>query len=208
GRGQLLGEFKGNDKIVVWTAKNLAYITGFDTQQHFPDDTVRVERYEAGRVYNLCYFDKEQGYYYMKRFQLEQTDKAQYFLDEDGSCRFECISGAKGAELQITYKGAQASRPADMIDVEEFVGVKSCKAKGKRLTTFDVDTLTFIEPEEPQNEPDPTDDVEEQTTEPTEEALETTAPINTVKPVNNSGTPIEIIRNDIDESNSEQLNLF
>jgi topoisomerase-4 subunit A len=63
----------------------LAYITGFDTQQHFPDDTLRVERYEPGKVYNVCYFDNEQGYYYMKRFALEQTDKAQYFLDEDGS---------------------------------------------------------------------------------------------------------------------------
>ena len=101
-----------------------------------------------------------------------------------------------------------------MVDVEEFVGVKSCKAKGKRLTTFDVDTLTFIEPEqvepeEPQNEPDPTDDMEVPMEEPIEEVEEkTAAPINTVKPVNNSGTPIEIIRNDIDESKSEQLNLF
>ena len=212
GRGQLLGEFKGNDKIVVWTAKNLAYITGFDTQQHFPDDTVRVERYEAGKVYNLCYFDNEQGYYYMKRFALEQTDKAQYFLDEDGSCRFECISGAKGAQLQITYKGAQASRPADMVDVEEFVGVKSCKAKGKRLTTFDVDTLTFIEPEvaepeEPESSDEPIDDDVEPMVEPIDEVVEEEA-MEIVKPVNNSGTPIEIVRNDIDESNSEQLNLF
>ncbi len=209
GRGLLLGEFKGSDKLVVWTAKNLAYITGFDTQQHFPDDTVRVERYEAGKIYNLCYFDNEQGYYYMKRFQLEQTDKAQYFLDEEGTARFECISGAKGTQLQITYKGAQASRPADMVDVEEFVGVKSCKAKGKRLTTFDVDTLTFIEPEviepqEPQEEPEQVEDVE-----PTEEIIEVEpVTVNTVKPVDNSGTPIEIVRNDIDETNSEQLNLF
>ncbi|MBR6655504.1 MAG: DNA gyrase/topoisomerase IV subunit A [Alistipes sp.] len=219
GRGVLLGEFKGNDKIVVWTAKNLAYITGFDTQQHFPDDTVRVERYEAGKVYNLCYFDEEQGYYYMKRFQLEQSDKAQYFLDEDGSCRFECISGAKGSQLQITYKGAHENRPADMVDVEEFVGVKSCKAKGKRLTTFDVATLTFIEPEivepeEPENESEPIDEMEEPMVEPfeeveeVEEVEEKPAPTNVVKPVNNSGTPIEIIRNDIDESKSEQLNLF
>ena len=208
GRGVLLGEFKGNDKIVVWTAKNLAYITGFDTQQHFPDDTVRVERYVAGKVYNLCYFDKEQGYYYMKRFALEQSDKTQYFLDEDGSCRFECISGVKGSKLQITYKGAHENRPADLVEVEEFVGVKSCKAKGKRLTTFDVATLTFIEPEvvepeEPENEP------EEPIEEPTdiEEVIEVEEP-KSVIPVNNSGTPIEIIRNDIDESNSEQLNLF
>ena len=212
GRGQLLGEFKGNDKIVVWTAKNLAYIAGFDTQQHFPDDTVRVERYEAGKVYNLCYFDNEQGYYYMKRFQLEQTDKAQYFLDEDGSCRFECISGAKGAELQITYKGAHENRPADIIDVEEFVGVKSCKAKGKRLTTFDIATLTFIEPEvvEPEESEigdEPINDDIEPMVEPIDEVVEEEA-VEVIKPVNNSGTPIEIVRNDIDESNSEQLNLF
>ena len=206
GRGVLIGEFEGNDKIVVWTAKNLAYITGFDTQQHFPDDTLRVERFEPGTIYNVCYFDKEQGYYYMKRFQLEQSDKMQYFLDEDGSCRFECISDAKGAQLQITYKGAHENRPADMVDVDEFVGVKSCKAKGKRLTTFDVATLTFIEPEipeeEPQSEPEPMDDDIEPIEEPIEEKAEV------VKPVNNSGTPIEIVRNDIDESNSEQLNLF
>jgi topoisomerase-4 subunit A len=207
----LLGEFKGNDKIVVWTAKNLAYITGFDTQQHFPDDTLRVERYEAGKVYNVCYFDKEQGYYYMKRFQLEQSDKTQYFLDEDGSCRFECISGAKGAQLQLTYKGAHENRPADLIDVEEFVGIKSCKAKGKRLTTFDVATLTFIEPEivEPE-EPEEVEPIEgeESIIDVTDGDVEEIAPVNTVKPVNNSGTPIEIIRNNVDEGTSEQLNLF
>ena len=211
GRGVLLGEFEGNDKIVVWTAKNLAYITGFDTQQHFPDDTLRVERFEPGTIYNLCYFDKEQGYYYMKRFQLEQSDKAQYFLDEDGSSRFECISDAKGAQLQITYKGAHENRPADMIDVDEFVGVKSCKAKGKRLTTFDVATLTFIEPEIEEPEEEPISEAEESMTESADvavEEFEEVESVNTVIPVDNSGTPIEIIRNDVDESQSEQLNLF
>ena len=207
GRGTLLGEFKGNDKLVVWTAKNLAYITGFDTQQHFPDDTVRVERYEPGTIYNLCYFDKEQGYYYMKRFQLEQTDKTQYFLDEDGSCLFECMSSAKGAELQLTYKGAHENRPADIFNVEEFVGVKSCKAKGKRLSTYDVATLTFIEPEIV--EPEPTDEpIEDEDVEMAEEVDVVEETTNVVKPVDNSGTPIEIIRNDIDDSASEQLNLF
>ena len=82
GRGLLLGEFKGDDKIVVWTAKNQYYITNFDVQQHFPDDTIRVERYVADRVYALCYYDGEQNYYYMKRFQLEMSDKTQFFLEE------------------------------------------------------------------------------------------------------------------------------
>ena len=98
----------------------------------------------------------------MKRFMLEMSDKLQNFLDEDGECDFVCISSAVGATLRITYKGAHAQRPADEVDVENFVGVKSRKAKGKRLTTYDVDTLTFIEPivDEPE-EPGEPDEVEE-----------------------------------------------
>jgi topoisomerase-4 subunit A len=164
-----------------------------------------VERYEAGKIYNVCYFDKEQGYYYMKRFQLEQTDKLQYFLDEDGSCRFECISGAKGVKLELTYKGAHENRPADIVDVEEFVGVKSCKAKGKRLTTYDVATLTFIEPEVVEPEPADEEPIDEDI-ESTEEIIDDGAEV--VMPVDNSGTPIEIVRNEVDEGSSEQLNLF
>ena len=149
GRGMLLGEFKGDDKIVVWTSKNQYYITGFSVDQHFPDETVRVEKFVAGRIYSLCYFDREQKYYYMKRFQLELSEKMQSFLDEDSQSDFVCITGVEGAKLQVTYKGAHAARPADEMDVDSFIGVKSHRAKGKRITTYDVDSLLFIEPEQP-----------------------------------------------------------
>ena len=153
GRGILLGEFKGDDKIVVWTSKNQYYITDFNVGQHFPDETVRIDRYVPGRVYSVCYFDGEQGYYYMKRFQLEVSEKMQSFLDEGAQVRFVAMTDRDGATLVVTYQGAQASRPADEIDVDTFVGVKSHRAKGKRITTYDVATLTFVEPELP--EPDP-----------------------------------------------------
>ena len=148
GRGILLGEFKGDDKIVVWTSKNQYYITDFNVGQHFPDETVRIDRYVAGRVYSVCYFDGEQGYYYMKRFQLEASEKMQSFLDE-GTVRFVAMTDRGGATLVMTYQGAQASRPADEIDVDSFVGVKSHRAKGKRLSTYDIASLTFVEPELP-----------------------------------------------------------
>ncbi len=157
GRGTLLGEFKGDDKLVVWTSKNQYYITGYDLGQHFPDDTVRVNRYEPDRVYSVCYFDREQGYYYMKRFSTELTDRMQYFLDEGGQADLVCVTDVAGAKLEITYKGAHAQRPADLIDVDDFVGVKSHRAKGKRLTTYEVATLRFIEPELP---PEPDSDEE------------------------------------------------
>ena len=221
GRGMLLGEFKGDDKIVVWTSKNQYYITGFDVAQHFPDDTVLVQKFSADRVYSLCYFDREQGYYYMKRFALELTDKMQFFLDENGQSDFVCVTYRKGAKLRITYKGAQASRPADEIDVDEFVGVKSHRAKGKRLTTYDVDTLTFIEPEEPEEPEDGGDEVADNGNETMSEpdfgagephAVDITDVIDDgAASVTDDGVRIEIDRphNELDEQiDPEQLNLF
>ena len=152
GRGRLLGEFKGDDRLIVWTSKNQYYITGYDLGQHFPDETILVGRYEPDRVYSLCYYDRSQKYYYLKRFTAEMSEKMQDFLEAD--CDFVCITGSAGAQLEITYKGAHASRPADRVDIDEFVGVKSHRAKGKRLTTYEVDTVQVIEPELPP-EPDP-----------------------------------------------------
>ena len=158
GRGMLLGEFKGEDKIVVWTAKNQYYITGFDVQQHFPDDTIRVERYIADRVYSVCYYDGELKYYYMKRFQLEAGDKTQFFLDEGSLMRFVAMTYRKGAQLEVTFGGQHEQRPVEMVDVDEFIAVKSHRARGKRITNYEVAQLRFIEPEEPEMEDDELDD--------------------------------------------------
>ena len=209
GRGRLLGEFKGDDRLVVWTSKHQYYVTGFDLGQHFPDETVKVEKFVPERIYSLCYFDKEQGYFYMKRFTLESSDRLQPFLDEDGNDDFVCITSRGGATLRITYKGAQATRPADEISVDDFVGVKSRKAKGKRLTTYDVDTLTFIEPEEPEQIEEPLDENVEAATEPENLDLSDMIDDEEFAPIDNSGTTIEVIRNRIDEMvDPEQLNLF
>ena len=199
GRGELLGEFKGDDKLVVWTSKHQYYITGFGVEQHFPDETIRVERYVPGTVYSVCYFDKEQNYYYMKRFQLEVSEKMQSFLDDENMMEFVAITSAEGATLKVEYTGAHAMRPADEMDVDTFVGVKSPRAKGKRITTYQVASLTFIEPE-PQPEPE----AEESADEVVDVDLENVSDVE-VEP------QVEISVSD-DEPvlmlDSEQLNLF
>ena len=198
GRGKLLGSFKGDDKIVVWTAKHQYYITGFDTQQHFPEDTVTVEKYVPSRVYNLCYFDCEQKYYYMKRFQLDMTDRLLPFLDDDSSAEFVAICSRNGATLRITYKGNNATRPADEILVDEFVGIKSRKAKGKRLTTYDVDTLTFIEPEE--------EEIEDETIlEDVDTDIDAAEDVEIVEQPQADST---VMMTEDEEYQTEQLNLF
>ena len=203
GRGLSLGSFNGDDRLIVWTSKNQYYITGYELTQHFPDETVRVEKYVPDRVYALCYYDREQKYYYLKRFTAEASERMQYFLDEEGQADFVAITGVAGAKLRITYKGAHASRPADEIDVDEFIGVKSHRAKGKRLTTFDVDTLTFIEPE-------PVEETEVPTAESNEEVRED----GNNAPTAHSGADgvefeVERATGDSDRMiDPEQLNLF
>ena len=199
GRGELLGEFKGDDKLVVWTSKHQYYITGFGVEQHFPDETIRVERYVPGTVYSVCYFDKEQNYYYMKRFQLEVSEKMQSFLDDEGTMEFVAITSAEGATLKVEYTGAHAMRPADEMDVDTFVGVKSPRAKGKRITTYQVASLTFIEPE-PQPEPE----AEESADEVVDVDLENVSDVEVEQEViTNVGDDEPVLMLD-----SEQLNLF
>ena len=206
GRGILLGEFKGDDKLVVWTSKQQYYITGFGVEQHFPDETICVERYVAGKVYSLCYYDREQKYYYMKRFQLEPTEKMLSFLEGEDVADFVCMTGVEGAKLVVTYKGAHATRPADEVDVDSFIGVKSPRAKGKRITTYDVDTLHFVEPEiEP---------ADEETDEPMDvdlegvEAVEADAPATSAAPVATNVISMGATEEDVMVGDPEQLNLF
>ncbi len=206
GRGVLLGEFKGDDKLVVWTSKQQYYITGFGVDQHFPDETIKVERYVAGTVYSLCYFDREQNYYYIKRFQLEPTEKMLSFLEGEDAADFVCITDVAGATLVVTYKGAHATRPADEIDVDSFIGVKSHRAKGKRITTYDVATLHFVEPE-PADEPEVEE--AEDITDVDLEALENMEDEPATSSASSSGVvAMGATEDDVVTIDPEQLNLF
>ncbi len=145
GRGVLLGEFAGDDKIIVFTRHHY-YVAGYELTHHFPEDTVRVEKYDPERVYSVTYFDEGLGFYYVKRFAaITNGGSQQEYLEAD--CRLVEVVDFERPVLRVTYQGANAARPADTVDVGEYIGVKSHKAKGKRITTYDVGALAFLEPE-------------------------------------------------------------
>ena len=88
GRGRLLGEFQGDDKIIVFTSKGQYYTTGYDTGHHFPEDTIRVEKYAPDRIYSVAYYDADSRYYYLKRFAAEASDnRMQSFIDDSNPAR-------------------------------------------------------------------------------------------------------------------------
>ncbi|MDR2935785.1 MAG: DNA gyrase/topoisomerase IV subunit A [Rikenellaceae bacterium] len=146
GRGGLLGEFSGNDRLIVITSRGGYYTTGFDVGQHFPGDTMIVERYEPQKVYSVTYYDAEQQYHYVKRFRAEAADRMQNFIDENPNSYLIEINSDDYPQLLVAFAGEHGVRPPEAIDVEAFIGVKSHRAKGKRVTNHAVESLKFIAP--------------------------------------------------------------
>ena len=225
GRGRLLGEFEGDDRIIVFTSGGRYYTTGFDTGHHFPTNTLRVEKYDPHRIYSAAYFDGESRYHYLKRFMAEVSDnKMQPFIDDENSrSHLDGLCADHYPQLEVTYGGAHKNRPADHIDVEQFIGVKSHRAKGKRITTYEVASLRFIEPLRPDpTEPDPEASEETPATEPAAaapEAAQPAAPAPAPGPRTVQKTTVTVADDDLIIERSEdeeepaaddpaQLNLF
>lgn len=148
GRGESLGEFNSNDRILVVLKSGEYYTSTFDAGNHYEDNILRIEKYREGLVWTAVLYDAEQGYPYVKRFVFEPVAKKQSFIGENPDSKLYLLSDAKFPRIKVTFAGADAFREPLVIDAEEYIGVKSYKAKGKRVTTFEVGTIEEIEPRE------------------------------------------------------------
>ena len=164
--GTLLGEFFDGDQILVVLDNGDYYLTNFDDSIHFESNILRIEKYEADKVWTAILYDADnQGYPYLKRFLMDASKKKQNWLSENPSSQLILLTDTPYPRIQITYGGADAFRGQEEIDAEQFITVKGYKAKGKRLTTFALEAVTelaptrFPEEAEPQDAPD--DEVEE-----------------------------------------------
>lgn len=146
GRGIFLGEFSAEDKIQIITKNGFFRISGFDLSNHFEDNILLIEKYKPERVYSVVYWDAEQKFYYVKRFMLEESEKAQCFINEDPESKLLSITEVEYPRFEIHFGGKHKARDIEIIEVAEFIGVKSFKAKGKRLTSYMVDNIQELEP--------------------------------------------------------------
>ena len=130
--GRYLGEF---------------YITNFDSANHYEDNILRIEKFDTDKPWTAVIFDADnQGYPYLKRFQMEANKRHQNFIGDNPNSKMVLLTDVAFPRIQITYGGADASRGTEEVDAEQFVGVKGFKAKGKRLTTWTVDKIEELEP--------------------------------------------------------------
>lgn len=156
--GDFLGEFTDDEKILVILRNGEYYLTNFDISNHYEDNIWRIEKYDEQKIWTACLFDFDQnGYAYIKRFPLEASARQhQTFLGENEKNQLILLTDTAHPHLLVKMGGNDDFREPMDIEAEDFIGVKSYKAKGKRLTTFTVESVTELEPtriDEPAPEP-------------------------------------------------------
>jgi topoisomerase-4 subunit A len=156
--GRLLGEFFDEDQILVVLKNGDFYLTNFDANNHYETDILRIEKYDSGKVWTAALFDADnQGYPYLKRFLMEATKRKQNFLGENATSKLILLSDQVYPLIRVTYGGADEVRGSEDIDAEQFIAVKGFKAKGKRISTWQIESIVELEtvrfpevPEEPE----------------------------------------------------------
>lgn len=145
--GRFLGEFNDDDAILVVLTNGDFYITDFDPNNHYEDNIQVLEKWDERKVWSAVLFDADnQNYPYVKRFMMEATKKKQNYIGENPDSKLVFLTDVVYPRLLVTFGGNDATRPAQEIDVEEFIAVKGFKAKGKRITTWEVNKIEELEP--------------------------------------------------------------
>ena len=159
-RGDYLGEFMGDDKLLVVLDDGTVYLSDFSDSNHFERNILVIEQYDPEKVWTLAYHNSKEGYTYLKRFLLEEDKlrrKDSILTNPDDTLLL--LSDEPYARVEVVYEEG----PAEEIEAEDFIAVKGVRAKGKRISTATVTEVRELEPlrrpedEEGDDEPDDED---------------------------------------------------
>ena len=151
-RGELLGEFRAEDKILIATQSGKIKAVTPDLQMHFEDDMIVLEKWKPKKPVSVIYYDGEKERYYVKRFLIETEEKEEVFISEHSKSQLEIIVVDYRPVAEVIF--SKRSLDKKEINFEEFIAVKGIKAQGNQLTTDKIkqvnllDSLPFEEPEE------------------------------------------------------------
>jgi topoisomerase-4 subunit A len=148
GRGELLGEFKGDDKLLIINQKGIAKTVTPDVTLHFDDDMVVLEKWNPKKPISAIYFNGEKELYYVKRFLIEAEEREDLFISEHEKSHLEIISTdwKPVAEIEFTKERGKDRKENETIELEEFISVKGITALGNQLTKEKVNQINLLDP--------------------------------------------------------------
>lgn len=215
-QGTYLGEFWDEDRILVITTTGDYYLTTFELTAHFGPNILRIEKFDADKVWSLALWNADLGYYYGKRFQLDAQPKSQSMLGDNSDNRITILTDREEATFRLVF--TDDTKPDIDVIMSDFIDVKSPKAKGKRFTTLDIARIEDITPvHEPVSSEDSNenDNPSAENDNPSEESHntpeDTPAPAEISTPLDNAAGVPFTITNEVPEDSrpiDEQLSLF
>ncbi len=177
-RGELLGEFKGDDRLLVITQEGIAKTIKPELQTRFDDEIIVLEKWMPRKPVSAIYWEGEKERFYVKRFIIENPDKEEKFIGEHSKSFLELISTDYVPRVELIFSKIRGKdpRPGEVINVEEFISVKGIKALGNQLTTEKIKQVNLLEPipYEPEEIPKEAIEVND------EETIEASEPDNTM----------------------------
>jgi topoisomerase-4 subunit A len=147
GRGELLGEFRPSDKILIIQQSGKLKVVVPELSTHFESDMVVLEKWVPKKPISAIYFDGEKERYYLKRFLVETENKEDAFITEHPNSQLEIVSTDYRPVAEIIFpkiKGVQ--KESITIDIEDFIAVKGFKAQGNQLTTDKIKQVNMLDP--------------------------------------------------------------
>ena len=150
GRGELLGAFKGSDKIMTVNDKGEVKLTTFDLSNRYDDELLIIEKWDPEKPISCIYFDAEKERYFVKRFLLEDTLNPQpFYFSEHPNSFVELVTTQKIPIVDLIFSKVKGvEREPETVNLEEFISVKGIKAQGNQLTTYKVKQINLQEPVE------------------------------------------------------------
>ena len=147
GRGEHLGKFAGEDKVLAIFADGSYYTTSYELVNKYQGDVVRIEKLDPARVYTVLYWDNAAKAYYVKRFSFPESNNSPVlFISDARGSKMVDISSHKHPQILLTFSGKYEHREAETVDAEEFIAKKGIAAKGKKCSPYDLKKVEFGEP--------------------------------------------------------------
>ena len=196
-RGELLGEFRGEDRLLIITQSGVAKTIKPEITTRFDDEIIVLEKWIPNKPITAVYWEAEKERYYVKRFVIETPEREEHFIGEHEKSFLELVSTdyIPQAELIFTKTKGKDQKPSEIINLEEFISIKGPKALGNQLTTDKVKQINLIAPIPFEPEEVPVEEIEVKGEE-------------TVEDQSEKNKDSEDLKNGKGKSDKSQINLF
>jgi topoisomerase-4 subunit A len=147
-RGELLGAFKGEDRLLIIRQNGIAKTIVPELTTRFENDIIVMEKWNSKKPISLVYWEGEKEKYYVKRFQIDNPDKEELIITEHPNSQLEVVSTDYIPQIEIEFKKTRGKerRSNEVVNLEDFISIKGIKAQGNQLTSDQIKQIDLIEP--------------------------------------------------------------